>query len=411
MKRSILGDVQVRVPVGGRIRAGMKILKRSAAQKPLVKQIYDEGLAQGLNFDEIEDRLLKEANEKGALIPTNVPWFTVRRAEFHVPAIADEIIAKYGETRPEHPHEKRLYAFPVVLATDNWLDVLPHTFVHREGSEARHWADYDPEGVRRCYTHAPVHFDPKSQRKQFPRREIVLRKENDGLCNPETCVEYSKGLCRLRGFVRFYVYGVKGMFLFEIPTSSFYSLTGARAKLEEVRHVRGRISGLQNGKPLLWLTKQRREISRYSLEHQRYVREKQWLIVFEVLDHGVESVLQGAEDGSQHPLLAQAQQARAGTPASEEAASKPASDASAEPLDPIERLKALRRELFDLVQARGVAVERFSARNTAMHGEGWSKDERSLAVLLEEARQCPAADYPDLIEEGRREGAGAESCG
>ncbi len=408
MKRSILGDVQIRVPVGGRIRAGMKILKRSAAQKPLVKQIYDEGLALGLNFDEIEERLLKEANEKGALIPTNVPWFTVRRAEFHVPAIADEIIAKYGETRPEHPDEKRLYAFPVVLATDNWLDTLPHTFVHREGAEARHWADYDLEGVRRCYTHAPVHFDPKSQRKQFPKREIVLRKDNDGLCNPETCAEYSKGLCKLRGFVRFYVYGVKGMFLFEIPTSSFYSLSGARAKLEEVRNVRGRISGLQDGKPLLWITKQRREISRYSLEHQRYVREKQWLIVFEVLDHGVESVLQGAEGASQRPLLAQIQQARASAPPAEKPSSNPISEKE-EP-DPVERLKALRRELFDLVQARGIATEKFSARSAARYGASWSKNERALAALLEEARQCPAEDYPDLIEEGRREGAGAESC-
>src|ERR1700674_4475909 len=78
MERSILGGVKLRVPVGGRIRAGMKILKRAAAEKPLARKIYDEGLAQGLGFDEIDARLEKEANEKGALIPCNAPWFTVR---------------------------------------------------------------------------------------------------------------------------------------------------------------------------------------------------------------------------------------------------------------------------------------------------------------------------------------------
>ncbi len=45
-----------RAAVGGRIRAGMKILKRSAAQKPLVKQIYDEGLAQGATVRRSSDQ-------------------------------------------------------------------------------------------------------------------------------------------------------------------------------------------------------------------------------------------------------------------------------------------------------------------------------------------------------------------
>lgn len=68
MKRSILGDVQVRVPVGGRIRAGMKILKRSAAQKPLVKQIYDEGLAQGRHCPpDANAALIKECSEQSPL--------------------------------------------------------------------------------------------------------------------------------------------------------------------------------------------------------------------------------------------------------------------------------------------------------------------------------------------------------
>src|SRR5688572_10406001 len=84
MERSILGDVKLRVPVGGRIRAGMKILKRSLADNPVVRKIYDEGVKAGHTFDEISSQIEKEANEKGALIPCNVPWFTVRRSDFQL---------------------------------------------------------------------------------------------------------------------------------------------------------------------------------------------------------------------------------------------------------------------------------------------------------------------------------------
>lgn len=393
MERSILGDVKLRVPVGGRIRAGMKILKRAAADKPNVRKIYEDGLAQGLAFDEIEARLEKEANEKGALIPCNVPWFTVRRADFHVPTMADEILARYGETRPEYASEKRLYAFPVVLATDNWLDVLPHTFMCRDGKTLKYWAGYGDDGVRRCHTHATVQFDPKSRRKQFPKRAIVLRSDNAGICEPERCDEFALGLCKLSGFVRFYMHGLKGMFLFEIPTTSFYALSGARAVLEEVTKVRGRISGLQDGRPLLWITKRRQEISRYNLEQQRYVREKQWLIAFEVREHGVEAILPDQEKTSSRPLLAQP------IPG----VTQPA---LAAPENHAGDVKSLRQELFDLVQQRGIDVKLFSQRNLALHGEGWSRNERSLATLLDEARRCPPDDYRDLIAEGVTESTG-----
>jgi recombination directionality factor gp3-like protein len=396
MERSILGDVKLRVPVGGRIRAGLKVLKRAAADKPLVRQIYEDGLAKGQSFDEIEARLEKEAKEKGALIPCNVPWFTVRRTDFHVPAMADEILALYGEARPDHPAEKRLYAFPVVLATDNWLDVLPHTFMCRDGRTLKYWADYDKDGMRRCQTHATVQFDPKSRRKQFPKRQVILRADNAGLCEPERCEEFALGLCKLSGFLRFYVHGLKGMFLFEIPTTSFYALAGARAQLEEVLKVRGRISGLLDGRPLLWITKRRQEISRYSLEHQRYVREKQWLIAFEVREHGVEAVMPSVEQSSSRPLLASPPRTTDHT-----AGGSPdkLTGIPAKAEGPASTVGALRKELFDLVQERGVDMKLFSQRNLILHGEGWGRNERALGVLLQEARDCPAEDYADLLKE------------
>jgi Recombination directionality factor-like len=388
MDRSILGDVKLRVPVGGRIRAGMKVLKRSAAQKEHVKKIYDEGLAAGLDFDAIGQRLEVEAKEKGALIPFNAPWFTVRRADFRVPQIADDLIAKYGEVRPEHPDVKHLYAFPIVLATDNWLDVIPHSFQCFVGNTLKYWADYDQAGNRMCYTHASVEVDEFAKRKQFPKRTIMLRQENQGHCEPERCSEYASGACKLRGFVRFYVHGMRGMSLFEIPTTSFYSLTGIRGELEQLTRVRGRISGLHNGKPLLWVTKERREISRYSQEHRRYVREKQWLVVFHVLEESVEALMDSSVKAP--PLLAQAQQKAPAAPVP--AASPPASNAA---------VKELRKELNALLHERDVPIDVFSVRAEELHGLGWGRNERALRALLDEAKRCPDVEsYHELIAEG-----------
>ena len=409
MDRSILGDVTIHVPVGGRIRAGMKILKRSAAENEHAKKIYDEGLAQGLDFDEIGDHLEKEAKQKGALIPHNAPWFTVRRADFRVPQVADDLIAKYGETRPEHPTVKHLYAFPIVLATDDWLDVIPHTYRCYVGATLRYWAKYDSDGERRCYTHAPVAVDELAKRKQFPKRTIMLRKENEGRCEPERCQEYASGACKLRGFVRFYVHGVRGMSLFEIPTSSFYSLTGIRGELEQLARVRGRISGLHNGKPLLWVTKERKEISRYSLEHKKYVREKQWLVVFHVLEESVEALLASSSNKAV-PLLARAQQGEAPQQPAREPETANAEPAQAGTMttttgssgDPYGELKQLRKEVFEMLQRLDVPVEVFSVRAEELHGTHWGRSERALRALLDEAMRCPNKEaYRELLVEGQ----------
>ena len=404
MDRSILGDVRLRVPVGGRIRAGMKILKRSAAQNELVRKIYDEGLAAGQDFDEIGERLEKEANTKGALIPHNAPWFTVRRADFRMPQVADDLIAKYGETRPEHPDVKHLYAFPIVLATDNWLDVVPHSFHCYAGRTLKYWADYDQAGNRMCYTHAPVDVADFAKRKQFPKRTIMLRQENQGRCDPERCPEYASGACKLRGFVRFYVHGMRGMSLFEIPSSSFYSLTGIRGELEQLALVRGRISGLHNGKALLWVTKERREISRYAPEHKRYVREKQWLVLFHVLEESVEALMT-ASSSPAVPLLARAQQEtvpQLPVPIPESGASEGADPTIREPQgDPRATIKQLRQDVFAMLQEREVPLEVFSVRAEELHGLNWGRNERALRALLDEARNCPDKEqYHELIAEG-----------
>ena len=51
---TLLGRSAQRIPVGGRIRAGIKVLTRRAAESGQAREIYDAGVAQGKGFDAIE---------------------------------------------------------------------------------------------------------------------------------------------------------------------------------------------------------------------------------------------------------------------------------------------------------------------------------------------------------------------
>ena len=121
---TLLGQGPARIPTGGKIRAGIKVLTKKAAEQPQAKAIYDQGVAAGQSFEQIE-RAIAEAlpNLKTALVPRNVPWFTVRAQDFPNPEIAREILDAYGEDRGEG---RRLYRFPVVFPSDYWQTVMPH---------------------------------------------------------------------------------------------------------------------------------------------------------------------------------------------------------------------------------------------------------------------------------------------
>ncbi|MFN8893156.1 MAG: hypothetical protein ACK5Y8_05230, partial [Betaproteobacteria bacterium] len=107
-----------RLATGGKIRAGIKVLTRRAAEVPRAQAIYDQGLNQGQSFDQIERALAEACPElKSPLVPRNVPWFTVRAQDFPNPELATQILDLHGEDRGEG---RRLYRFPVVFPTDRW---------------------------------------------------------------------------------------------------------------------------------------------------------------------------------------------------------------------------------------------------------------------------------------------------
>ena len=105
---TVLGQGPVRIPTGGKIRAGIKVLTRKAAEHPKAKEIYERGVAANQSFDAIERAISEAVPElKTPLIPKNVPWFTVRPDDFSNPEIANQILTAYGEDRGDG--KKRLY--------------------------------------------------------------------------------------------------------------------------------------------------------------------------------------------------------------------------------------------------------------------------------------------------------------
>jgi len=97
---TLLGQGPARIPTGGKIRAGIKVLTRKAAEQPQAQFIYDQGVEAGQSFDQIERAILGALPQlKSPLIPRNVAWFTVRAQDFPNPEIASQIMAAYGEDR------------------------------------------------------------------------------------------------------------------------------------------------------------------------------------------------------------------------------------------------------------------------------------------------------------------------
>lgn len=281
---TLLGHGTARIPAGGKIRAGIKVLTKKAAEHPKAKAIYERGVAASQSFEDIERAISEAVPElKAPLIPKNVPWFTVRPGDFPNPEIAKEILAAYGENRGDGA--RRLYRFPVVFPADMWQAVMPHELVAWGANERKFWSEYSPDGrVRYCKCYAPVPMDGTGKRaiRIFGGRKTTLRQENGGLCDPELCREYQNRQCNLSGRFIFFIPGIKSIGAFELHTNSFYAMNAAIQKFETIAFMRGgRISGFLDGKRAsFFITKTLKEVPHID-ETGRSVRVAHWIIDLE----------------------------------------------------------------------------------------------------------------------------------
>ncbi|MCU7370010.1 hypothetical protein PEC18_03780 [Paucibacter sp. O1-1] len=280
---TLLGQAPARIPTGGKIRPGIMVLTRKAAERPEAKAIYTRGVAEGRSFEDIE-RALTEAipQLKSPLVPRNVPWFTVRGSDFPNPEIAQQILDAYGEDRGQG---HRLYRFPVVFPADHWQTVMPHELAAWSTHEKRFWSQYSPDGqVRHCMRHAPVPVDDTGRRtiRIFGGRKTVLREENGGNCEPEGCPEYQARQCNLTGRFLFFIPGIRSISALELPTTSFYAMSNAIQRFQAIAQMRGgRISGfLGRDRTSFFLAKVLKDVPHID-EQGRAVRVPQWIIELE----------------------------------------------------------------------------------------------------------------------------------
>lgn len=301
-------DAVTRIATGGKIRAGIKVLTKKATENPQAKQIYDQGVAAGNSFEQIEKQLSEALpNLKTPLVPKNVQWFTVRSQDFPNPAIAGQILEAYGEDRGDGV--KRLYRFPVVFSSDIWQSVMPHELVAWTTNERRYWSEYSQDGsVRYCKCYAPIPKIDSGKRtiRIFGGRKSMLRPENEGLCEPEGCEQYQNRQCNLSGSFIFFIPGIKSISAFELHTNSFYAMNAAIQKFKTIAFMRGgRISGFlgRDGTPF-YITKKLMEVPHID-DEGRAVRVKQWIIELEA-PVDVTALLRANEDAETAIVSAQA---------------------------------------------------------------------------------------------------------
>jgi hypothetical protein len=407
---TLLGQVPARIPTGGKIRAGIKVLTRKAAEHPRAQALYEQGVAAGHSFEQIE-RAIAEAMPqlKNPLVPRNVAWFTVRPQDFPSPDIARQILEAYAEDRGEGRH---LYRFPVVFPSDHWQTVMPHELAAWGAHEKRFWSQYSADGrVRHCMTHAPVPVDDTGRRtiRIFGGRRVVARDANGGLCDPERCPEYQQRQCNLSGRFLFFIPGIRSISAFELHTNSFYAMNGAIQKFETMSFLRGgRISGfLDRQHATFFLGKQLMEVAHID-EQGRPARVPQWIITLEA-PVDVTALLREREDDD--AVLRQAQLATQVLGGEPVANAVPATE-QGEPQLPAQLPAQLQeqeqddeapslRQLLAQAETRGIDPARYQAYADRRWGAGWKLNRhgrrQAWNEMIERYRHDPEG-YRDKVE-------------
>ncbi|MDP3613423.1 MAG: hypothetical protein Q8R98_16320 [Rubrivivax sp.] len=413
MPATVLGQGPARIPTGGKIRAGTKILSRTAAENPQARAIYEQGVAAGQSFDQIEQALATALPRlKTPLVPKNVPWFTVRGQDFSNPEIAQQILGAYGEDRGDG---HRLYRFPVVFPSDLWQVVMPHELAAWGANEKRYWSEYSPDGrVRHCKTHAPVQFNDTGKRviRVFGGRKTVARDANGGQCDPESCPEYQQRECNLSGRFLFFIPGIRSISAFELHTRSFYAMNAAIQKFETIGFLRGgRISGfLDRHRTPFYLSKKLVEVAHID-DQGRPIRVPQWIIELEA-PVDVTALLRDREDDETALMQAQlATQILSGPsvvePVGDDLALPEEAQARATPLPahaaPQPQVPNRRPTLEDLLcraQACGIDPQRYAAYADLRWGRGWKLNPQGRARAWDEMERYrnDSAGYLDKIE-------------
>lgn len=276
---SILGEKPVRLSTSGSIRPGIMRVVKAHLDKPGVRQAYESGVDAGKNWKVIEADVRRAArlddDAPSPLTPHNPAYFIVRRGDFSLPTIADNIMELYGEDRGEG---RQLYRLPVLFLTDSCLAVLPHEFAENTKSGKKHWSVYDADGIRRCMEPGQPVYDEKHKRFHRTLGGIPprMREWNDGRCDTDLCEEFQAGKCKLSGKLYFSIPGVPGGNVW-VPTTSIVGLDQMRTQILHMLQALGRITNRRGEEPMFFLTKVQIEMKIMDWKKGERVPTKQWV--------------------------------------------------------------------------------------------------------------------------------------
>ncbi|MCG2583843.1 hypothetical protein [Massilia sp. TS11] len=379
---SVLGQRSTRIPTSGKIRAGIKVLTRSAENHPKARALYEEGVGAGRSFEEIEATIAQTISElPHPLVPKNVQYFTARPGDFPNPKTAQEILDAFGEDRGDGI--KRLYRFPVIFPADVWQAVMPHELVAWGASERKFWSEYAEDGLIRyckCYAPAPTDRGGKRVLRPFGGRKTQLRAENGGMCDPENCPEFQSRQCNLSGRFLFFIPGIRSLDAFELHTNSFTAMSRAVAKFQTLSTLcGGRLAGFVDGRTPFYLSKVKRALTHLD-ETGRAVRSDHWIIELEapidvaallnIAPDRLEGETRAALDILQEPEVLEA-----------EALSAPVSPSFGQGSD---RTGPTEEDVRARALAAGVPPERFEAFADQRWGRGWKRNPGGRRLVLAE---------------------------
>jgi hypothetical protein len=394
-----------RLPTAGKIRPGIKVLTAKARAIQGAQQAYDDGVAAGVSFDDIEKRL-KQINGMPAypLTPRNAPYFRVVPDDFTTPGAAEAILERYAD-----PKDGLLYTFPVIFPADDLNLIFREGFEAWKVSELSFWSEPDPQtGELLCKKRQEITAD-KTRRKRWGGRPV----ETVGPCDPNGCDVFGNGNCMHHGSLYFYVPGCPGVGLIELQFTSIYASLGIGEVLELVHHGLGHIKGTHNGEPIFWISKRRQEVSRIDWEKGKAERTEQYIISIEARGLDMAQVFAQQEMGTAPMLAAPAKVSAALPDLSNEEREAPgtgelmeethgvlqgevesgtyiaagvkqrdfsgSNEAAAPAADTIKDVvKTLRAEAFALVNKLGIDVERFGERMALDLGDEWAKNMDAL---------------------------------
>ncbi len=287
--RSPLDDFDAKLQTAGRLHPGIMVLtkaslgdqteitvgKKKTTRSAYAQHLYQRSIDGGAGYQESVKVIQEKCGfKKSPMIPVNVPYFSVRGREFSNPAIADSIFEKYAEVRQDiEPDTPRLYRIPIILPFDNWLTVFPNDFTTYKAGKRTYWSEYDQSGEKRfCLTYPT---EPDGRARAWGGRKPMLRRENDGICDPNICPQYQAGECKLKARLLFYVYQIPGAALIDMPTTSLYGMSAIRSSMLMMQAIHGRISGVFRSEPKFYLIKTLDRVSRVVNGKQTLVT--QWI--------------------------------------------------------------------------------------------------------------------------------------